>query len=167
MTKNSLFTQFRRLSGMRPGVGEKGESVSASSPSNELQCLKFHCVCPCKGWEEKTSHIPCFRRMFWLSWVQGWRIVSHPHSQHLASRGAVPSRVTFRTREPLSWNIVPTTLEFHFGMQCCVCTTVWVSTSNRGSNYCFPLLFFPATDTSICPFINKIRPRQNLSASHN
>lgn len=28
MTKNSLFTQFLRLSGMRPGVGEKGGSVS-------------------------------------------------------------------------------------------------------------------------------------------
>lgn len=28
MTKNSLFTQFLRLSGMRPAVGEKGEAVS-------------------------------------------------------------------------------------------------------------------------------------------
>lgn len=28
MTKNSLFTQFLRLSGMRPGVGIKGKYVS-------------------------------------------------------------------------------------------------------------------------------------------
>lgn len=30
VTKNSLFTQFLRLSGMRPAVGEKGEAVSGT-----------------------------------------------------------------------------------------------------------------------------------------
>lgn len=121
MTKNSLFTQFLRLSGMRPAVGEKGESVSAR-PQLHLppkSCNAYNStVCQCKRCEEKYPTFLVSGGCFSCPAVLGWRPVSHPHSQHLAFRGAAPLRVTFRTREELfCWSIVPP--PWDLVLECC------------------------------------------------
>lgn len=99
--------------------------------------------------------------------MQGWRPVTHPHSQHLAFRGAVPLRMAFRTTEALLLEYCAHHLGIWFWSALAVSVPLCgVSTSNRGSNSCFPVLFFPVTDTNICPFIKKIKLTENPSPSH-
>lgn len=105
MTKNSLFTQFLRLSGMRPGVGEKGESVSGRAqlyhPLVSCNARNSTVSVSVKDGRKKPSTFLVSGGCSACPKVQGLRPVSHPHSQHSAFRGVVLLRTTFRIREAL------------------------------------------------------------------
>lgn len=103
VTKNSLFTQFLRLSGMRPGVGIKGKHVSGTLlfyyPIVKLQLFLFPLFVTGNGEERGRNEGP--RKSTGCPKGHGWRPLlcclqsscsPQPHSKHRAAQSeALPS----------------------------------------------------------------------------
>lgn len=143
---------------MRPGVGEKGESVSGGAqlyhPLGSFRACNFS-VSVEDGRKKKIPH-SLFQEDVLA--VPRCRVGDQfpPSLPTLGLQRTYSLESDFRTREALSLEYcISHPAPWNFILECsgCVCTTVWVSTSNRGSNYWFPVLFFPVTGTSIYPFI--------------